>query len=309
LAPLGHDFVQGETVAPTCTENGYTLYACARCDVTEKRNIVKASGHKEDLRGAKDATCTEAGYTGDTVCAVCKETLEIGAVTAPLGHDYVCTEHKEPTCTEDGYSVNTCQRCGGTNWSSLAAFPCPALQFADISETAWYHQCVDYAVRKGLMFGKSNTVFAPNEKLTRGQMMALLYRLEGEPDVEAQTPFADVKQELYYAKAIAWAYANGIAYGVSHEAFAPEAEVTREQMAAFLARYAAWKGVYKEAEGNLAQFTDSKQISAYAAPHVMWAVENGILSGYTDNTLRPLGNATRAEAANMFMNYCLNIGG
>lgn len=139
--------------------------------------------------------------------------------------------------------------------------------------------------------------------------MALLYRLEGEPDVEAQTPFADVKQELYYAKAIAWAYANGIAYGVSHEAFAPEAEVTREQMAAFLARYAAWKGVYKEAEGNLAQFTDSKQISAYAAPHVMWAVENGILSGYTDNTLRPLGNATRAEAANMFMNYCLNIGG
>ncbi|MCI8618649.1 MAG: S8 family serine peptidase [Oscillospiraceae bacterium] len=309
IAPLGHDFVQGETVAPTCTENGYTLYACARCDVTEKRNIVKASGHKEDLRGAKDATCTEAGYTGDTVCAVCKETLEIGAVTAPLGHDYVCTEHKEPTCTEDGYSVNTCQRCGGTNWSSLAAFPCPALQFADISETAWYHQCVDYVVRKGLMFGKSNTVFAPNEKLTRGQMMALLYRLEGEPDVEAQTPFADVKQELYYAKAIAWAYANGIAYGVSHEAFAPEAEVTREQMAAFLARYAAWKGVYKEAEGNLAQFTDSNQVSAYAANSILWAVDNSILSGYTDCTLRPLGNATRAEAANMFMNYCLNIGG
>lgn len=185
---------------------------------------------------------------------------------------------------------------------TLADLEAEKLPFVDVKESDWFYDAVKYVYSNGLMQGVSETAFSPNGKLTRGQMVTLLYRLADSPEVKEPSPFTDVKADAYYAKAIAWAYENKIAFGVTETEFKPNQNVTREQMAAFLARYAQYQGVYVEAAQDLSRFPDAGKTSKYAVPYMAWAAENGIIEG-VGTGLNPTGTAVRSQAATIIMRY------
>ncbi len=184
---------------------------------------------------------------------------------------------------------------------------CPSAGFRDLDPNAWYHKSVDFVIKAQLMKGVSATEFSPNEMLTRGQMVTILHRMAGSPEVAASTPFTDVKAGQYYTQAVSWAWSIGISCGVSSTRFAPETPVTREQMVTFLARYAASTGKETEPQSDLSRFPDSKSVSQYAKASMAWAVETGILIGI-DGSLAPKATATRAQAAAVFQRYCAAFG-
>ena len=177
--------------------------------------------------------------------------------------------------------------------------PVPSeLPFTDVAADAWYHNAVAYVYDNGMMNGVTENTFAPNATTTRGMIVTMLHRLEGEPGVNYLLPFGDVAEGLWYTEAVRWAASEGIVNGVSDTAYAPDNAITREQMATILYRYAQHKG-YDTAVGgmSLAEYTDADQISSYATTAMQWANENGLITGRTDTTLVPQGTATRAEVA------------
>ena len=187
--------------------------------------------------------------------------------------------------------------------------PVPSeLPFTDVAADAWYHDAVAYVYDNGMMNGVTENTFAPNATTTRGMIVTMLHRLEGEPGVNYLLPFTDVAEGLWYTEAVRWAASEGIVNGVSDTAYAPDNAITREQMAAILYRYAQYKG-YDTAVGgmSLAEYTDADQISSYATTAMQWANENGLITGRTDTTLVPQGTATRAEVATILMRFCENI--
>lgn len=170
------------------------------------------------------------------------------------------------------------------------------LKFTDLKKDAWYYDVIKTAVEKGLMNGISETEFAPEKEVTRGMFVSILYRMAGEPVVDGFAEFTDVSKDKYYAKAVAWASANGIVNGTTDELFAPDANITREQMAVMLYRY-------KKADKaeNKVNYTDENSISEYALDAIKWANASGIMTGNEDGTFAPLRNSTRAEAAAVFV--------
>lgn len=171
--------------------------------------------------------------------------------------------------------------------------------FVDVSENEWFYGAVEYAAKNGLMNGVSDNEFAPNGALTRAMFVTVLYRMENEPET-ANAAFTDVVSGSWYEKAVAWAYAGGLVTGVSETEFAPEDTITREQMAAILYRYAKFKGMDVSVRGETS-YTDKDAISDYAADAVIWAATKAVMSGNADGSFAPSDNATRAEAAAVFM--------
>ena len=156
----------------------------------------------------------------------------------------------------------------------------------------------------GLFTGTEEDVFSPDETMTRGMFMAVLYRM----DINAQASscdsgFADVPETAYYANAITWAVENGIASGASATAFEPDAAVTREQIVTLLYNYAKYQGMDVSASASLDPFTDAASVSAYAADAMQWAVGAQVMNGRTATTLDPQGIATRAEVAQLLVNF------
>lgn len=171
--------------------------------------------------------------------------------------------------------------------------------FVDVSEDAWYYSSVQYVVDKGLFSGISDDRFAPDDSMTRGMFVTVLYRLAGSP-AAGRAAFTDVSDSDWYAVSVAWANANGIVGGVGNGLFAPNQPITREQLALILYQYA--KGTSPGTEGLFRTFyPDGREISDWALTAMAWAVDQGILSGKTGNQLDPKGTATRAEAATMLM--------
>ena len=177
--------------------------------------------------------------------------------------------------------------------------------FTDVSENDWYYDNVKYAYKNGLMSGTTNTTFAPSENLTRAMLVAILYRAEGEPAVNKSIPFSDVDINAYYANAFIWAQQNGIVNGVTENAFAPDDNITREQIAAIMFRYAKYKG-YDVSVGentNILSYTDFDEISEYAIEAIQYAVGSGLMKGKTESTINPKDNATRAEIAAILQRF------
>ena len=177
--------------------------------------------------------------------------------------------------------------------------------FTDVSENDWFFESVKYANENGLMGGTTNTTFAPNEPLTRSMLVAILYRVEGEPAVNKSIPFSDVKADMYYANATIWAQQNGIVNGVTENEFAPNSNITREQIAAIMFRYAKYKG-YDVSVGestNILSYTDAESISEYAITAMQYAVGSGLMKGKTETSINPQDNATRAEIAAILQRF------
>ncbi|MEA4932624.1 MAG: S-layer homology domain-containing protein, partial [Lawsonibacter sp.] len=171
--------------------------------------------------------------------------------------------------------------------------------FADVAEGAWYRTAVNYVYGKGLMSGMGNDSFAPDTTLTRAMLAQMLFKLGG-AQAGGNSSFTDVDSNAWYAAAVNWAAANGIVSGVGDGSFAPEASITREQLAVMLWKYA---GAPSANHDLLNGFTDVGEASDYAVQALAWAVENGIIAGQGNGTLAPGGQATRAQVAQMFMSY------
>ena len=183
---------------------------------------------------------------------------------------------------------------------------CPAEKYTDVDTTQWYHEGVDYVIANGMMKGTGTNTFEPNATTTRGMIVTILYRLEKEPAAGA-SPFTDVDASQWYAKAVAWAAANGVVNGTSPTTFNPNDPITREQMAAILYRYASVKGYDVTGKADLAGFTDAAQISDYAKDAMSWANQEGLIGGVSADTLQPQGSATRAQVATILMRFCENV--
>ena len=153
------------------------------------------------------------------------------------------------------------------------------------------------------MNGTSSNVFSPNATTTRGMIVTMLYRLEGEPRVTTGSAFDDVDAAMYYVDAIAWANANGIVTGYDEATFGPNDAITREQMAAILYRYAQYKGYELKTGADPSQYTDAADISSWALDAMEWANAEGLITGRTAATIVPGGTATRAEAATILMRF------
>ena len=177
--------------------------------------------------------------------------------------------------------------------------------FTDVAESDWFYGNVEYANKNGLFSGITDTAFAPNDNITRGMFVTVLYRAEGEPEMQNKSiPFSDVKADMYYANAVNWAQQNGIVNGVTETEFAPDDNITREQMAAIMFRYAQHKGK-DTTQGGMAirEFSDYEAISDYALNAMTWAVNTKLITGKGENTLAPQDNATRAETAAILQRY------
>ncbi len=169
--------------------------------------------------------------------------------------------------------------------------------FADVAEIDWFFDSVKYAAQNRLMNGMTPNLFAPNETLTRAMLVTILYRVEGEPEAFGENPFTDVFAGDYYYRAVVWARQNGIVNGVTASEFAPSSSITREQIAAIIYRYAAYKGYdVSVVDGvDFLAYDDAGSISGYALTPMQYMVSRGIIRGKSETTLNPADFATRAE--------------
>ena len=180
------------------------------------------------------------------------------------------------------------------------------LPFTDVRESDWFYEDVAFAYENGLFAGTSDTTFSPNASMTRAMLVTVLYRLEGQPAVNGRSGFSDVQYNGYYEDAVTWAADNGIVNGTSTTTFSPNANVTREQMAAILYRYAQHKKYNTAASSGLNGFTDHASVSGYAAASLEWAVAEKLVNG-SAGKLMPTGNATRAQVAAILHRFVENV--
>ena len=171
-----------------------------------------------------------------------------------------------------------------------------SLPFSDVSDSDWFYDPVVYVYNNGLMTGTSDTTFAPNIATTRGMLVSILHRLEGAPSAES-AGFSDVSDGDWYAEAVNWAASVGVVNGMSADTFAPNAPLTREQMAAILYNYTEYKGIDVSSRADLSGYADADQVSEWAADTLSWANAEGLVTTVGDNRLAPQESATRAQLA------------
>ena len=183
----------------------------------------------------------------------------------------------------------------------------PDLPFSDVTESDWFYDAVTYAYENGLMDGVGTGLFAPNSETTRAQLVTILHRLAGQPAPSGDSGFSDVETGTWYTDAVAWAAQNGIVNGVSDTQFAPGDDITREQLAVILYRYATYQGYDVSQQADLSGFVDAGTISTYAQEALSWASAQGLVLGFEDDSLRPQGNASRAQIAAVLMRFCQTV--
>ena len=176
--------------------------------------------------------------------------------------------------------------------------------FTDLAEGAWYADAVDFVLAEGLMDGVGGGLFAPELSLSRSMLVTILWRMAGEPVVDYALPFEDVAGGAWYTEAIRWAASEGIVSGMTDTSFAPDADITREQFAAMLCRYADYSGCDTALGGmGIREFEDYAEISDYALSSMGWAVDAGLFQGDEQGRLTPGANTTRAQAAALLMRF------
>ena len=290
---------------------------------THTAEVIDKIAHDTELKDAKEATCTEKGYTGDLVCKVCHEVVQKGTEIDMIAHTLVKHDAKAPTETEPGnieyWECSVChklfadakgekeikledtvldpvkpEKCdGGAN--------CPSIELTDVDRrpTSWYHEAVDWAVthKPAVTTGTTKTTFSPNAECTREQMVTFLWRALGEPKATITScPFTDVKASDYSYAAILWAYENEIVNGTAKDKFSPTDPVTREQVVTIL-----WRLAEKPATEGTMPFPDVK--AGYSYDAIKWAAANNVTTGYPDGTFAPTKTVTRAEIVTLLYRY------
>ena len=198
------------------------------------------------------------------------------------------------------YDASLAESCNGvTN--------CPSKAFSDLDTSLWYHEATDYVLENGLMNGVGNNLFDPNGTTSRAMIVTILWRLEGEPVVNYLMQFEDVPADTWYTEAVRWAASEKIVEGWNGK-FDPMGEITREQFATILWRYAKYKGydVSVGEDTNILSYEDAFSVSEYAIPAMQWACGAGLMQGDGVN-LTPKADATRAQAAALFQRFCENV--
>ena len=179
--------------------------------------------------------------------------------------------------------------------------------FSDVPLTYWGIDAVDFVSSREIFIGTSDSIFTPEGTINRGMIATVLYRLENTPTLTDIISFSDVGGNEWYTDAIQWAAENNIMSGYGNNRFGPMDSVTREQLAVILYNYTASNGISVEAAGDLSVFHDAEDTSDWAKEAISWAVGVGLLSGKGNGILDPTGTATRAEVAQMLMNYCTKV--
>jgi hypothetical protein len=230
---------------------------------------------------------------------------EAGSAALTANQRYFCAEDAKATfkadsdavCLIDGYYTTT---------GSVVTNP---TLFTDVRSSDWFYNAVSYVSGKNLFSGTTPTTFSPQSSMTRGMFVTVLYRLAGKPAVSAASSFPDVKNtSAYYYSPVVWANANAIVTGSSDGKFHPDDAITREQMALIIWRYASFAG-YNASASNTSvydSFPDKGSVSAYAQDAMKWATGAGIIGG-SDGKLLPKATASRAQVAQIMLNFCQKI--
>ena len=284
--------------------------ASATCTVTVERPYVPPANpnYRIDVTTTeggtvdKDPAAAKAGETV-TLTPAPEEGYEVGEVivTDRFGDTVDVTANPDGTYT---FTMPNGQVKVEVTFVEMEAEPLP---FTDISETDWFHDAVQYVYDNGLMDGVGEGQFAPNATTNRAMVVTILYRLAGEPDVSGDVGFADVAVGQWYTDAVAWAAQKGIVNGISDTEFAPSGDLTREQLATILYRYAESMGYDVSTQADLSGFPDAGDIQSYATEALSWAVAEGLLQGFEDDSLQPGGTATRAQIATILMRFCETV--
>ncbi len=313
-----HIVAEDAAVAATCTKPGKTAGShCSKCRlilvaqeetemVPHSEILTSSTPPSYDSTGTETYTCIHCGATRRVIIPQLVDT----------GFDYVFTP-SYPTGGTGGGTGTT------TPPSTITDNPTPLdpgttitdddtpldrlpLLFRDVADDMWYRDAVAYVFDRGLMKGISETTFAPTLSTERGMIVTILHRLEGEPNAAASA-FTDVAAGEWYTDAVAWGAANGVVKGYSDTIFKPTQDITREQLAAILYRYAQLKGYDTGKRADLSAYTDAGDLSAYALEAMQWAVAEELISGVTSYTLVPGGRADRAQVAMILMRFCERI--
>lgn len=253
-----------------------------------------------DTVGKQNHTCE---YCGDVY------TTDIDM----LGHNWNSgTVTTRPTAYAEGVRTYTCTRsgCGQTRTEPVAmgcpgGTNCPGIIYTDMPALGhWAHAGIEFVTNTKLMNGMGNNLFQPDGEMTRAQLVTILYRDAGSPRITGDTPFVDLQAD-WYRSAVLWAADAGITTGKSATRFDPDAPVTRQELSAFLQRYAAWSGRPTDARADLTAFPDAGQAAPWAKAPLQWAVAEGLINGVGEK-LAPTGTATRAQIATIMLRYKLN---
>ena len=174
-------------------------------------------------------------------------------------------------------------------------------KYADVKTNDWYAEAVAFVYKQGMMNGLGDNRFAPGEKTTRAMLVTMLYRLEKDAGGSAATKFSDVPAGQWFSDAVNWSASAGVVNGLENGKFAPNDNISREQLAVMLYRYAQLKGYDVSVKGDLSKFDDNGSVAAWAKEPMQWAVGSGLINGKGEGSLEPGSNATRAEVATMLM--------
>ena len=294
-------------VTPTGDSYGGTLTATTSQPVARPYSPPANPNYKITVQptenGAVTAPTSAKQGTEVTLTPTPDEGFDVGTVTVTdrFGDAVEVTENPDGTYT---FTMPNGQVTVEVTFVESQPEPLP---FTDVAESDWFYDAVRYAYENGLMGGIGDNLFAPNHPTTRAQLVTILYRLEGEPAVTGQSGFTDVEPDTWYTDAVTWAAEEGVVNGVSETQFAPGNNITREQLATILFRYAQAKGYDVSPRADLSGFPDAGDILPYAQEAMAWAVAEGLLQGFEDDTLRPQGNATRAQIATILMRFCEGV--
>ncbi len=237
-----------------------------------------------------------------TVITIRSEYIEF-AGDEPIDSDYIKIKIKKESSSNSQSSSNSDKKT--TTNIQLAVTNQPVTNvnkpiFPDVAEGSWYYDSVKYVKNKNFMNGTDNG-FEPDSFMTRAMLVTVLYRMSGEDSVIVQTPFEDVKLGEWYTDAVLWAAEKGIVNGVSNSCFAPNENITREQMASVIYRYARHVGYDVQKTGDLKKYYDYSQISDWALEALSWANGAEIMTGTSETTVSPKTGATRAQIAVILM--------
>lgn len=294
-------------------KDSYTVYRLHGTDVHMLTAEKNANGEFIEVSGDKTAITIHAKLYSEYVIAY-QERGETGGNGGNGGNTGGNTGNDNSgghDDRDDGYTPPSVPAPPETNIGYRACRrddACPIWPFADAAPTAWYHDGIHYCIEKGLMHGISADKFLPDGSVTRAQLAAILWRLEGNPAPVSTADFSDVADGAWYAEAVRWAVGSGVVKGYADGRFRPNDAVTREQMAALLYRFAGYKGYDVSIGGDtdILRFTDGAAVGGYAVPAMRWACGSGLMTGAQRDggmALAPRDTTTRAQTATLLTRF------